>query len=154
MSTRLHRFVPLDVQHIPPAAAIETARTWLAGAIAAYKVEAVTPGHITFFDCGGGLDRIFCPHCKTELDTELWKDWMDASWSKAAGFTLTARKLACCGQTVRLDALGSDPLCAFGSFALVITDTMKSLSDAEFLAIQAELETRLGCALQQVDAHY
>jgi hypothetical protein len=154
MTTRLHKFVPHDIRHMPPAAAVDTALTWLRAAVDAYKIEAEAPGHIMFFDCGGGLDKIFCPCCKTEVDAELWKDWMDAAWTEDSGFTLTSRVLPCCGSSTSLEALGSEPLCAFGSFALVITDTMTTLSDEEWASLSKELESRLQCSLVRVDAHY
>jgi hypothetical protein len=154
MSTRLHRFVPVDVHHVPAAAAIETALSWLKSHVAAYKIEAGTPGHITFIDCGGGLDVVACPACRTDVEASLWKDWMDASWADGSGFSLTERQLPCCGTTARLDALYFDPKCAFGSFEIAITDTMKTLSDAELEIVMAEVETRLDYKLHRVDAHY
>jgi hypothetical protein len=79
---------------------------------------------------------------------------MDRAWSAEGGFTLTTRVLGCCGTATRLDALGSDPLCAFGSFAIEITDTTTTLSESAFDSILRELETSLACRLQRVDAHY
>jgi hypothetical protein len=154
MSTRLHRFVPRDVRHVPTPAKAAVGLAWLRTEIAADKIEAEAPGHITFFDCGGGLDKIFCPSCQTEVDAELWKDWMDAAWTEGAGFTLTSRVLACCSTAISLEALGSAPLCVFGSFALVITDPMTTPSDAELRVMLHKLEAMLGCPLHRVDAHY
>jgi hypothetical protein len=146
--------VPRDVRHVPPAAAVEQALQWLQTTVDAYKIEVEVPGHVTFFDCGGGLDKIFCPHCKTELGAEAWKDWMDAAWNGATGFGLTTRALDCCGKPTGIDALGSDPLCAFGSFALVVTDTRTTWSDGHLDVVLRRLETLLGCPLHLVDAHY
>jgi hypothetical protein len=154
LSTRLHRFVPRDVRHVPPAATSEDALQWLKTNIDAYKIEVEAPGYVTFFDCGGGLDKIFCPHCKTELGAEAWKDWMDSAWTETNGFTLTSRALNCCGKPTNLDALGFDPLCAFGSFALVVTDTMMALADEDLETIRFTLQNMLGCRLQRVDAQY
>jgi hypothetical protein len=154
MSTHLHRFVPRDVRHVPPAATVEQALQWLQTTVDAHKIEVEAAGHVTFFDCGDGLDQIFCPHCKTEIGAEAWKDWMDAAWKVATGFDLTTRVLDCCGKPSSLDALGSDPLCAFGSFALVITDPMTTWSDDDFDTTLRKLEALLGCPLQRVDAHY
>jgi hypothetical protein len=50
--------------------------------------------------------------------------------------------------------LGSDPVCAFGSFALVITDPTTTWSDDDFDTTLRKLETLLGCPLQRIDAHY
>jgi hypothetical protein len=154
LSTRLHRFVPRDVRHVPPAAAVEQALQWLKANVDAYKIEVEAPGHVTFFDCGGGLDKIFCPHCKMELGAEAWKDWMDSAWTETKGFNLTTRLLDCCGKSASLENLGFDPVCAFGSFALVITDPTTTWSDDDFDTTLRKLETLLGCPLQRVDAHY
>jgi hypothetical protein len=154
MSTRLHRFVPRDVRHVPPAAAVEQALQWLQTAVDAYKIEVEAPGHVTFFDCGCGLDKIFCPDCKAEVGAATWKDWMDSAWKGATDFDLTTRALDCCGKPASLDALGSDPLCAFGSFALVATDTRTTWSDGDREAVLRRLETLLGFPLHLVEAHY
>jgi hypothetical protein len=154
MSTRLHRFVPRDVRHVPPAAAVEQALQWLRSKVQAYKIEVEAPGHVTFFDCGGGLDKIFCTDCKAEVDAEVWKDWMDSAWKGTIGFELTTRVLDCCGKPASLDALGADPLCAFGSFALVVTDTRTTWSENDRDVALRKLESLLGCPLHRVDAHY
>jgi hypothetical protein len=154
MSTRLHRFVSRDVRHMPPASAIEAALNWLRSLIAAYKIEVEATGHVTFSDCGGGLDKILCPHCKTEVDAAAWKDWMDSAWTGGTEFNLTSRVLACCNTSTSLENLGSDPVCAFGSFAVVITDPVTTWSDGDLDAVLRRLETVLGCPLQRVDAHY
>jgi hypothetical protein len=79
---------------------------------------------------------------------------MDASWTESSGFTLTERQLPCCGKTACLDALYFDPKCAFSSFEIAITDTMTTLPDGELDALMRQLEIRLGCPLQRIDAHY
>jgi hypothetical protein len=79
---------------------------------------------------------------------------MDTAWSPEAGFTLTSRVLDCCNATVSLESLGSDPACAFGSFALVVTDTKNTYSDDELDAMMKELQAMLKCRLHRVDAHY
>jgi hypothetical protein len=154
MSTRMHRFVPLDVRHVPAATETEDALSWLRSKVAAYKIEALKPGHITFIDCGGGLDVVACPSCKTDVGGEFWKDWMDGSWTEAGGFDLTGRQLPCCGKTARLEALYFDPKCAFGSFEIAITDTMTTMSEAELDTLKRDLEIKLGCPLHRIDAHY
>jgi hypothetical protein len=139
---------------VPPAAAVEQALQWLQSTVNAYKIEIEAPGHVTFFDSGGGLAKIFCPHCKTELGAEAWKDWMDAAWKGATGFELATRVLNCCGRPTSLEALGSNPLCAFGSFALIITDPLTTWSDEDPNTMLRELETVLSCPLHRVDAQY
>jgi hypothetical protein len=154
MSTRMQRFVPVDAHHVPAAAQIESALSWLRSNVNAYKIEAEAPGNITFIDCGGGLDVVACPACRTEVESGFWKDWMDASWTQSGGFTLTDRQLPCCGKTARLDALYFDPKCAFGSFEIAITDTLTTLTGEELSALMRQLETRLMCPLHRIDAHY
>jgi hypothetical protein len=154
MTTRVHKFVPVDARHVPTSNNVSTTLTWLQSNVDAYQIEAVQLGHITFFDCGGGLDLVACPHCRRDIGGPLWKDWMDESCTLETGFTLTERLLPCCRTSVRLDQLYFDPLCAFGSFAIEITDTMKTWLDDEFAALQVELAKRLSCALQRIDAQY
>jgi hypothetical protein len=141
------------VRHVPPSDAVAAALTWAQQHVDAREIAACTPGHIIFFDCGAGLDLVGCPHCRKDIGP-LWKDWMDQSCELATGFTLTERMLPCCGKPVRLDQLVFDGFCAFGSFAIEITDTMTNLSEEEFAALQHKLEARLDCKVLRVDAHY
>jgi hypothetical protein len=154
MSTHVHRLIPLDPYVVPGATDIQAAVAWLHTQIKAYRIEAVTPGHVTFFDCGGGLDTVLCPNCHTDVGDPLWKDWMDDSYIDGAGFTLTKRTLACCGSEIGLDALKFDAHCAFGSFGIDITDTMTTLGESELKAQMDHVATILACPLQRVDARY
>jgi hypothetical protein len=153
MSTRIHRFVPRDPHFVPPAADVEVALAWLPSEVDAYKIEAVTPGHVIFFDCGGGLGDVLCPKCRTDIGP-LWKEWMDDSYTDEGGFALTSQTLICCGEDVRLDQLIFVSHCAFGSFGIDMIDTMTTLSDAEVAALMEQVEVLLSCKLQHVDAHY
>ncbi len=154
MSTRIHNLIPRDIYFIPDAADVARTVSWLISRIEAYKIVAVTPGHLIFFDCGGGLDTVCCPICGADIGDPLWKDWMDTSYSQTNGFTLSTRTLACCGSSVQLDQLVFDAPCAFGSFAIEITDTMATLTDEERADLLRETEMRLGCPLIWIDAHY
>jgi hypothetical protein len=122
--------------------------------IAARIIDTSIPGHVTFFYCGADLDLVGCPHCRKDIGGPLWKDLMDQSSEQGAGFTLTERMLPCCGKPVRPDQLVFDPPCAFGSFAIEVTDPLRTLSDGEWNSRMRELEARLQCLLQRVDAHY
>jgi hypothetical protein len=111
VSTCIHSFVPVDVRHAPPPSAVASALSWLRKSISARIIDANTPGHVIFFDCGEGIDLVGCPHCRKDFGGPLWKDWMDQSCEQGAGFTLTERMLPCCGKCARLDQLVFDAPC-------------------------------------------
>jgi hypothetical protein len=134
--------------------AVGSALDWLRKTIGARIIDACVPRHVIFFDCGAGLDLVGCPHCQQDIGGPLWKEWMDQSCELETGFKLTERMLPCCAKLVRLDRLVFDPLCAFGSFAIQIADTMTTLSEDEWATLQQELQTHLACPLRRVDAHY
>ncbi len=154
MSTRIHRFVPSDIDFVPPSAATAATITWLKTMVDAYLIEATEPDHITFFDCGAGLETVSCPTCGVDIGDLLWKDWMDASYAEATGFTMSQKTLACCETTVALNQLIFDAPCAFGRFAIEITDTLTSLTDDEVAQLMNEAGSKLGSALMRIDAHY
>jgi hypothetical protein len=154
MSTRIHRFIPADTHHVPAPEKVSVTLEWLRAHVDAYKIDAISPGHIIFFDCGEGLDKVLCPVCGTDVGDPFWKDWMDSSYDEDAGFMLTLRALACCKTDVRLDQLVYDAPCTLGSFAIEITDTMKTWPDVEIEELMREIAQRLDCPLIRIDAHY
>jgi hypothetical protein len=153
MSTHIHSFVPLDPYFVPAVSDLAVALTWLRSEVDAYKIEAVTPGHVIFFDCGGGLDDVLCPKCRTDIGP-LWKEWMDESYTEDGGFALDSRTLKCCGANFRLDQLIFNAPCAFGSFGIDIADTTTTLSNGEVAALIQGLEQRLSCPFRWMHASY
>jgi hypothetical protein len=79
---------------------------------------------------------------------------MDDSYAPETRFALTERTLSCCAKAARLDQLIFDPICAFGSFAIEMTDTVTAWTDEKLATLLAELEARLQHSVVRVDAHY
>ncbi len=55
MSTNILRLIPGNVHFLSAADAVSVAVAWLKAHIDAYRIEAVSPGHVTFFGCGGSF---------------------------------------------------------------------------------------------------
>jgi hypothetical protein len=153
MSTRIQYLVPIDPLLVPSKAAIESAVLALNAAVKARKIEVMLPGKIIFFDCGEGFEAVTCPKCGSDL-MPTWQEWMNTSYDENNGFTLSSRSLSCCGTKLRLDQLHYMHFMAFGSFALAIYDTDKTLSDTEWNDITLRVGQELKAALNLVDAHY
>jgi thiol-disulfide isomerase/thioredoxin len=154
MTTRIWSFLPVDMNHVPEATAIENAVHWLREAMPAYKVEAIDHGKIAFFDCGGNMGATYCPHCRTEMSAPVLSDWMTDDYDAAKGFTFSIRAMPCCGSQARLDDIAFENTCMFGRFAIQVTDTLKTYSEKEILGFEERLVNHLGCPLRHLEAHY
>jgi hypothetical protein len=154
MTTRIWSFLPIEMAHVPQAAAVERAVQWLREAVPAYKVEALDHGKITFFDCGGNMGATYCPHCKTELSGSDWSVWMTKDYSETTGFIFSTRIMPCCQSPARLDEIVFENICMFGRFAIQVTDTMKTYSEYEITNVEKSIAFYLGCPLRHLEAHY
>lgn len=108
------------------------------------------PGAIRFFDCGENFERVCCAACGEELDMDAWSDWMGADYGSGPGFTLGARRMACCGVDATLNDLDYDWPQGFASYAVSARNyDRQPLSDAEV----ASLARALGSPVRIIYRH-
>jgi hypothetical protein len=83
----------------------------------ACEVSTETFGEITFVDCGGNLQGIYCPLCGAAVSIPWWQEAMDAAFkSHFANLHVTT---ACCGGSTTLNDLRFDWAMGFARWQLV-----------------------------------
>src|SRR5688572_21017180 len=50
---------------------------------------------LEFIQCGGNFRKICCPSCGSEIEMEVWQEWMDKDYGKK-GFILREHRMPCC----------------------------------------------------------
>ena len=103
---------------------------------------------LTVVDCGANLERIGCPHCGTEIDTEWWNDLIEAHSEIA--FATLAVKVPCCDAATSVDALDYDWPCGFARFEIAVWNPARDWFSDEDLATIADA---LGHPVRQIRAH-
>lgn len=141
MSDNWIALIPQDPLFVPSESArIRALRRFQEIAPEANKIEIKLTPEPSFFDCGSNLERISCPHCSAELDTEWWADRM-ADDSLAQGFRLASYSTPCCGRQCTLQGLVYDWPQGFACFGIdAMNPGLGELSGdlvAEFEAILA-----------------
>lgn len=71
-----------------------------------------------FFDCGENFEKVRCPTCAQEVNGEDWTGWMSADYCVGPGFTLSARKITCCGTEATLNDLTYEMPQGFARFGV------------------------------------
>ncbi|MFD4918757.1 hypothetical protein ACFWNR_36845 [Streptomyces virginiae] len=103
---------------------------------------------LTAVDCGGNLERIGCPLCQADIDTEWWGDLLEAHCDD--GFTTLAIEVPCCGGSTTLDVLDYDWPCGFARFEIAIWNPERLWFSEDELRALAD---RLGHPVKQIRAH-
>jgi NAD-dependent SIR2 family protein deacetylase len=116
MSDKWIRLVPEDPQFIPDAEAQQLAEIRFVQIAPEAEIKAVTFDAIQFFDCGGNFERIRCPSCGKEIETNWWRDQMEKDFD--GGFRLALYTLPCCLSKLTLNDLSYEGGQSFGRFAL------------------------------------
>ncbi|MYV72947.1 hypothetical protein GT352_03110 [Streptomyces sp. SID1046] len=98
-------------------------------------------------DCGGNLERIGCPLCQADIDTEWWGDLLEAHCDD--GFTTLAIEVPCCGGSTTLDVLDYDWPCGFARFEIAIWNPERLWFSEDELRALAD---RLGHPVKQIRA--
>ena len=126
--------VPEDSRCVLPDAVLEQLCAYLRKTVSAQELSSFS-GQMQFVDCGGDLERICCPHCGSEIDMELWAQWMEDSCE--TDFAHTQVTLPCCGQTADLNALEYDRPCALAFCGVQMQQVEYRRPDAVKQALEA-----------------
>ncbi|WP_329139004.1 hypothetical protein OG552_32250 [Streptomyces sp. NBC_01476] len=103
---------------------------------------------VAVVDCGSNLERIGCPQCGAEIDTEWWRDLLD--YRCEDGFSSLAAQVPCCGAETSLDALEYDWPCGFARFEIAVWNPGRLWFTSDELTALADA---LGHPVRQVMAH-
>ncbi|WP_432042709.1 hypothetical protein [Streptomyces cadmiisoli] len=154
MSDDVLSIIPTDPQWQPDRAAAERAAALAAdlapGPPGGTDVEIDVTWHdvLTSVDCGGNLERIGCPHCGGEIDTEWYADLLEAH--RESGFATLAVNVPCCGAATPLDTLNYEWPCGFARFEIAIWNPERDWFGDEELSAIADV---LGNPVRQIRAH-
>lgn len=99
-----------------------------------------------FVDSGDLLERVTCPECGKELDSEDWSILMDALFTDY-GFESLDIDLPCCGTYSSLDKLIYDAPCGFSCFEVDVIEG-ESVPDG----LLDKLAEAVGCPFKAIIA--
>ncbi len=146
MSDRLVKIIPANPYMAISDSILREAKDDLQNAIQCDSIAIQTSDHPAFVDCGGSLERIFCPVCHSEIDFEWWGTAMDRAYEEA--FRKLDVVLPCCGETVSLNDLQYDFPCGFSTCAIEILNPIAQIDAATLDAVKEIFRTgvRVICA--------
>ncbi|WP_406330003.1 hypothetical protein [Streptomyces sp. NBC_00203] len=157
MSDDILSVIPTDPRWQPDQAAAERAVAVVEGLVTETlngiedDLEVTWHERVAVVDCGQNLERIGCPECGPSLDTEWWRDLVEAHDD---GFATLVVDVPCCGAGTSLDALDYDWPCGFARFEIAIWNPGRGrFADEELAALAGALAGALGHPVRQVWAH-
>lgn len=152
MSDHWIRIVPALPDHVPALQDIAAAKALFAQlAPEADEIVANEHEHIQFFDCGGNLEAIVCPRCKSQIELDWWGDKMNADFDGTSGFKMKKYELPCCSANFTLNELSYSFHQAFGQFALsAMNPNIGMLSSAEVVKFEAALACKVSVVYQHL----
>ena len=82
MSDIVLSVIATDPRWQPEPARAERARTLVAGLLSMERhgfdgIRVTWHKRVAVVDCGENLQRITCPHCAAEIDTQWWSDLLE-----------------------------------------------------------------------------
>jgi hypothetical protein len=151
MSDSCIALIPLDPLFLPQVEAIRAAADRFAAiAPEAGRIEIRSSDHIQFFDCGANLERICCPSCGSELDTEWWQERMDEDCGDE-GFQLRDYRMPCCNHESSLNDLRYDWPQGFARFGIdAMNPNIGELTDEQVREVELLLKTPLRVIYQHL----
>lgn len=149
MSDSFIVLIPEEVDHVPPAEARQRALELLQHfAPDADEVKEEATPKVRFMDCGENLERVLCPMCGAELDTEWWRDKTYEEID--AGCPLLPLELPCCHAMANLNELKYEWPQGFARFSLEAMNP--GIPDLTVEQVEA-LESALGCKVRKILQH-
>jgi hypothetical protein len=155
MSDTILSVIPTDPRWQPEAARAERARSVVAGLLTMERVgfgfdEIKVTWHeqIALVDCGENIQRITCPHCAAEIDTQWWSDLLEERCE--IGFGDLTATLPCCRRSTSLTDLDYDWPCGFARFEIEVWNPDRGwFTDDELSSIAQAI----GHPVRQIMAH-
>ena len=142
--------VPGDPTHVPSEGTqLQVSVLLRRFAPSADSITSNVETAVQFYDCGGNFERIFCPHCRSDITIDWWQECMDADFN-GEGFRLGNFETPCCHALINLNALIYDWPQAFGSFSW----TMQNANIGELTeGVKAEIEAAVGVPIVVIHQH-
>ena len=147
MSDHIIKIIPADPYfRLAEHKALELTE-FLKSRIEADSIDALIHETPVFVDCGGNLERILCPFCKSALGFDWWGKAMNASYEH--NFEKLSVTLPCCGRESSLNDLRYDFPCGFSSIEFSILNPRTEL-EKDCLDTLQEL---IGTPVRKIHAH-
>lgn len=102
--------------------------------------------NVRFIDCGSNLESIRCPLCGSNIDFDVWGEYMEVASEK--DFIKLDTVMKCCGRTVSLNELDYYFECGFAKFEIRLINPEKIPDD--FLH---RLSEKLNINLRMINTH-
>jgi hypothetical protein len=155
MSDSYLRLIATDPGWQPSTEAARQAVTAVTALVpGADAVEVEFFDEVTFIDQGANLERILCPACHQELDSDWWGEEMARSSSGEFGdqtFANLAVTTPCCSTQTNLNELLYEWPAGFARFEIAVLNPQRGWLEPHELAPVANA---LGHPVKQVMAHY
>jgi hypothetical protein len=155
MSDTILSVIPTDPRWQPDPARAEHARSVVAGLLPMerpgfHELKVTWHAQVAVVDCGENLQRISCPHCAAEIDTEWWRDLLEERFRLREGFDDLTATLPCCRGSTSLTDLDYDWPCGFARFEIEIWNPDRDwFTDEELVSIAQAI----GHPVRQIMAH-
>jgi len=112
------------------------------------EVKANTTNDVEFVWCGGNFERVVCPECGQELNTEWWRDRMEEE--AKVHFPLEPLGLPCCHSKLSLNELRYEWPQGFARFSV---EAMNPNIDGLSAEDMEKFENLLGCKVRKILRH-
>lgn len=109
-------------------------------------VDCEKYNNVQFIDCGSNLESIHCPICGSNIDFDVWGEYMEAASEN--DFIKLDTVMECCGRNVSLNELDYYFECGFAKFEIDIINPPMLPDD--FLH---RLSEKLNINLRMINSH-
>jgi hypothetical protein len=155
MSDTILSVIPTDPRWQPDSARAEHARSVVAGLLPMDppgfdELKVTWHPQVAVVDCGENLQRIGCPHCAAEIDTQWWGDLLEERFCSGESFDDLTVTLPCCQGSASLTDLDYDWPCGFARFEVEVWNPDRDWFTDEELASIAQA---IGHPVRQIMAH-
>jgi len=163
LSTTIIRLISTNPQYVPDSLSQKRAVAFLKSLPlpnpdpSSEAIAKVTE-HVEFVDQGENFERVVCPFCSFELNTEWWHEVMDKAYRER--FVDLRITTPCCHTETSLNDLRYEWPAGFARFVLELYEPFSLDSEGVYQMLELsqdilqKLEDILGCRLRIVWAHY
>lgn len=145
MSENILKLIPKSPAYVPQNAMLQRACEMLTNFFPeARRVNCESTEQVSFIHQGQNWERVLCPTCKAELDSEWWRQAMkDAS---RTGFQDLSVATPCCGKTESLNDLQYEWPAGFARCVLEVYSPGGDINERQL----GTLEKALDCGLRKI----
>lgn len=148
MSSDILKLIPSSPEYVPDEGAQRHIYDLFASCVPRAIVHSEVTEEVRFIDQGANWERVVCPACGAEIDTEWWQKSMDIAYQTK--FTALLVDTPCCGKRYSLNDLCYEWPAGFARFVIEVHNLGMDINDNMVYS----LEQILGCKLRKIWAHY